>query len=272
MSNIFSILTGNPRPAGPVATVQVPANKVPVQGIAGTGMSRVSTKDLIKAWQRDPKAEYTSELLKRMRPTMTAALNSYAPGMGDQLSVKAAKLTLHALKTYNPDYGTQPSTAVFNNLKRLNRLAAKSANIMQVPETRSLDMQRLQKASAKFEDDHDREPSDAELADLTGMSRARIASLRDNNSVIVSESSTLSTDSQQSTLSSNTLTDKDYFEYTYSSVDPINQKIMEWASGAHGKPRLKAVDIANRLHMSPAAVSQRMAKIQQTMSDARSLL
>lgn len=267
MQNLFDTINASlPKaPQAPLAQDKPAAMAPPLETL-----EKVPTKRLVQIWQKDAKPEYTTELLKRMKPAMSSAINSYARGMESQLSVKAAKLTLSALKAYNPEAGADVSTFVFHNLKRLNRLASKSSNIMPVPESVALDVARLQKAMAKFQDDHDRDPSDQELADMTGLSLKKVNNLLDGRAV-VSESSTLNPETQSSTLSSNTLTDRDYFEYVYSSMDPINQKIMEWASGAHGKPKLSNNEIAAKLRMSPAAISQRSAKIQKSMADIRSL-
>jgi hypothetical protein len=89
---------------------------------------------------------------------------------------------------------------------------------------------------------------------------------------VVSESSTLTDDSRRDTLGSTDLTDDDYFEYVYASVDPVSQKIMEWSSGRHGAHQLSNNQIATKLRMSAAAVSQRKNKIQRMLSDARNLV
>jgi hypothetical protein len=48
-------------------------------------------------------------------------------------------------------------------------------------------------------------------------------------------------------------------------MDPINQKIMEHSLGLHGQPRLPNHEIAKLLRLSPGAISQRKARIQQTL-------
>ena len=67
------------------------------------------------------------------------------------------------------------------------------------------------------------------------------------------------------------MTDDDYYEYVYNSVSPIDQKIMEWASGKGGKT-YSNMEIAKMLHITPAAVSQRKAGIQKKLSMVRSLV
>ena len=123
---------------------------------------------------------------------------------------------------------------MFNNLKRLNRISGQANNIIKQSEARSLEKARLLELANRFEDDHNREASEAELADLSGLSRKKVESLL-NDSAIVSESATL-TDSGKSTVFNTDLNEDDCFEYVYSSVGPIDQKIMDigktWQTGA----------------------------------------
>ena len=68
------------------------------------------------------------------------------------------------------------------------------------------------------------------------------------------------------------VTERDFFEYVYRSGGPLDQKFMEWSSGMHGKPALSNQEIAKRLHITPAAISQRKAKIAEKLSEVRGLL
>lgn len=231
----------------------------------------MKTEDLIKAWQSNKKPEYRDELLHRMRPTMESALNSYAPGMKDKLSVKAAKLTLTALENWKADKGADPKTYVFHNLHRLSRFNADMSNIMKEPESVRYDRSFIQGYIDKFQDMHGREPSLAELADATGLSVKRIDSVMTDNRV-VSESATLTEDSGKDTVATSNLSDNDYLEYVYASVGPVDQKIIEWSTGFHKKPVLSTNEIASKLKISASAVSQRKARIQQQMSEIRGLV
>lgn len=228
-------------------------------------------EDLVARWQRQQTPELTSAVLDRMKPTISAALSSYAPGNEDAMSVKAANLTLEALKGYNPQYGAAPATFVFHNLKRLNRLSSAQSRIMPVSEALELDRNAARKAAAAFEDEHDREPTAQELADLTGFSMKRISKLFDTEMRTLPESSTL-TETGDQKRGTSMLTDDDYFEYVYASVGPVDQKIMELSSGKHGVKPLSNNDIARKLKVTPGAVSQRKAKIQQMLSDVRGLV
>jgi len=268
MDNIFNILSNKlPKPTAEQ-----------LQQLSGEGpatkpqdLNSMDNKSLVKYWQKHQDNDVTTLVLKRMQPTIRSAITSYAPGMDKQLSVQAAKLTLEALKAYDPDKGAEPGTFVFHNLKRLNRIGAQRSNIIPQSEARTLEQKSLRAVIDNFRDIYDRDPSDAELADRTGFSIKKINKLLDDT-VVVSESSTLSEDSQRSTFTTGGGDDDDYFEYVYTSVGPIDQKIMEWTSGKHGKPMLSNNEIASKLKLSAAAISQRKQKLQKMLSDMRSLL
>jgi DNA-directed RNA polymerase specialized sigma subunit len=261
MNNIFDNIVNNlPKTPAPI--------QAKLEEAAEEKVSKNKLNEVVQRWQKSPTDEDTSFLLNKMQPTIKAAIKSYAPQMGNSMKIQAAKLTLNALKSYDPTRGADPTTHVFNNLKRLNRIAGQRSNIVHVSEARSAAQLAISKAMAEFEEDNDREPSMEELADITGFSLKKLDKLIGTNK-IVSESATLSEDSKQSTFTSNNITDDDYFEYVYASVGPIDKSIMEWSAGKHGKPQLANQEIATKLKITPAAVSMRKNKIQQLMSDVR---
>lgn len=269
MPTIFDTITQNlPKPSEEQqkqlqaleqpATQQVPAKEM-------------SVKDVVLRWQKNPTPEDTAFLLQKMKPTINSAMTSYAPGRQKDLAVKAANLTLAALRAYDPDKGTDPSTYVFHGLKRLNRYANRRQNIIPISEQASTEYRYLQQVRQEFIDTFDREPSDLELADRTGYSLKKVNKILDGNKV-TSETSTINPETNNSTFFKSDLTEQDFFEYVYRSVGPIDQKIMEWSTGAHGMPELSNQDIAKKLHITPAAVSQRRAKILEKLSEVRSLV
>lgn len=259
MDNIFDTITNK------LPKTEQPQQTYPV------GIKQLSTKDLVAEWQKKKTPELTAEVLSRFKPTISSAINSYAPGTGNSLDVKAANITLDALSKYDSSVGTDPTTFVFHNLKRLHRVNAQRSNIIPIPEQTALEQKKLKEVASAFEVDNDREPTLEELANLSGFNTKKVDKLL-NIGGTINDSSTLSEESRSSTFSMKDLTDDDYFEYVYVSVSPTDQKIMEWSSGLHGKPVLSNNQIAAKLKISAAAVSQRKAKLHQLLSDVRGLL
>lgn len=269
MATIFETITQNLPKATEEQKQQLADIETPVSEIAPG--DKLPIKDLVARWQKTPTPEDTAILLQKMKPTINSAMTSYAPGHSKDLAVKAANLTLSALRSYKPDKGTDPTTYVFHNLKRLNRFANRRSNIIPISEQASMEYRYLQEVRNQFIDTFDREPSDLELADRTGYSLKKVNKILDGNKV-TSETSTLNPENNNSTVFNSDITDKDFFEYVYRSVSPIDQKIMEWSTGAHGQKELSNKEIAKKLHITPAAVSQRRTKILDKLSEVRSLL
>lgn len=269
MESLFDTITKN-LPKATDEQIQQLKDLEPV-AVPNVTYDKMSLKELVAAWNKDPNEETTSAVLQKLKPTISSAMNSYAPGHAKDLAVKAATLTLQALKSYDPSRGTDPSTHVFNNLKRLNRYASRRQNIIPVSERASMESRMVQQARAEFMDTYDREPSDMELADETGFSVKKIQKIL-TGARVVSDTSTLNPENQASTIYAPDTTEDDYYDYVYRSVGPIDQKIMEWSSGHGGRKPLKIADIAAKLHITPAAVSQRRTKILNMMSEVRGLV
>ena len=270
MENLFDRITKKLPKATPQMQQEL-ANTYKDPAADTSKATDLSTKDLVARWQATNNEADTAELLKRMQPTISSAITSF--GGGDQsLDVKAAKLTIDALKTYDPTMGADPTTHVFHNLKRLNRYSAQRNDIIPRSEYSVLEQKNLQRYIDTFTEEKGREPSIGELADISGLSTKKVEKLLDNQVRVINDTSTLTDESMASTIGSKDVTDEDYFEYVYASVGPIDQKIMEWASGFHKKPILSNGEIAKKLGVSQAAVSQRKARIQKMLSDVRGLV
>jgi DNA-directed RNA polymerase specialized sigma subunit len=271
MESIFETITKNLPKATEEQKQQLAALEPQPAPAPTDNYEKLSLKDLVPIWTKDPNEEITSIVLKKLKPTISSAMTSYAPGHQKDLVVKAAKLSLDALRSFDPSRGVDPATHVFNQLKRLNRYATKRQNIIPISERRAMMYKLVQQASDQFQDDYGREPSELELADLTGLSLRKVRQILDGDS-IVSETSQVNPESHNSTFFSSDLTDDDYYEYVYRSVGPIDQKIMEWSSGKRGKKPLQVKEIAEKLHISPSAVSARRQKILDMLSEVRGLV
>ena len=275
MENIFDRLTKDiPKheaPAKPAPAFNVNAD--PYATPIPEKWTKETILPVVGRW-RDPKTRKKGDmeaLLNYLDPTIKSALRSYAPQQESGLRASAATIALNSMSLFDPDKDTDPATYAFNSLKRLSRLSADRSSIIRLPENARYSIGHLQDASARFEDRYGREPSVMELADMTGLAEKRIKTLLGYPSV-VSETSTLNEETGDPMAGNGkALTDEDYYDYVYRSVPDTDKKIMEWTSGI-GAKAVSNNEIAKRLHISPAAVSQRKAKIQQMLSDVRGLL
>lgn len=259
MPSVFEQLKGI-KHTRPVNTLLVPKNSVSPQ-----------KQDIVSLWQKDPSAQNTKKVLQMLKPTIDSALHSYTPGQEDTYRLKATSIALQSLKSYDRTKAASPATFVFTNLQRLNRIRRERQTPVHIPESQVYAFQLLQKKSAQLQDKLGRQPTQEQLSDYTGLSKKKIEKVRNGNTSYLSQSSTADIESGADLIGQPGESQKDFYNYVYDSVSPADKKIMQWTSG-YGSKQLSNNQIATKLHMSPGAVSQHKAKIQQLLGRVRGLL
>lgn len=232
---------------------------------------RSNLKSAIQRWKSGDKIA-ADQILRQLKPTIDSALKSFASGQQDALRIQAAKLTLSSLTSYDPSKNVQPSTFVFNNLQRLSRLRRQRQNIIHIPQDAAYKYNIIRQKSVQLQDQLGRQPTSQELADSLGMSQTKIQKILGKSVNIINDSSAVSAITGQSTFAKKNTTDSDYIDYTYRSLGPIQQKIMQWSLGLKGRPILSNIQIAKKLNISPGAVSQRRLKINDTLAQVKGLI
>ena len=226
-------------------------------------------ESLAVRWSKYHLKKDGTALHQKMKPLIDSAINSYGAGVPG-IRVQAYKLAFDALNTFDPTKGADIKTHVFNNLKRLNRISANRSNIVRVPENVSRDYAHISKAIATFSDEYGREPNDDELSDITKLSKKRIDKILNRRTFISGSESV--TPEGADRVSSKGISMDNYIDYLYASSDAIDKSIIEMSSGYKGKPILKNMDIARKLNMTPAAISQRMDRLRNRMTELKSVL
>lgn len=231
--------------------------------LSGDVSHKQDISELVTAYQGGDTA-VTSKLLQSLEPTINSAIHAYAQG-NSEYKTKAKIIALDSLKTYDPTRGAQPSSHVYTNLQKLQRISADRGNIIHKPEQSSLDRIKLDKAKRDFEIDNGYEPSLETLSDLVGMNTKKVGRLL-NMKGATSASATTGESGDALGLAPRTAVGL-YEDALYMDLDETNQKIYEWGTGYNNSPKLSNRDIAKRLKISPAALSQRVAKINKTFSE-----
>ena len=257
MANVFDAIK-NTRYNRPAATVLVKQQLQPAED------------DVVSQWKKNKSPENTKKVLQYLKPTIQSALHTYAPNQEQAFRLKATSMALSQLDKYQPSKGSSPRTFVFTSLQRLNRLRRERQTPIHIPESQVYAKKLIDQKRSILQDKLGREPSDQQLSDFVGISKAKLNKLN-LNSATVNTSSAQDTQSGHDLLGTSQLSDKDYYNYVYDSVSPVDQKIMQWSSGMNGK-QLSNNEIAHKLNLSPGAVSQRKAKIQELMGKVRGLL
>lgn len=225
---------------------------------------------VIADWQKSPDQEKTSRILSQLKPTIQSALHTYTPGQQNSFRLKATTYALQSLKNFDPSKKASPNTYVFHSLQRLNRIRRDRQNIIHIPQNQVYLKQQIDNKSKELEEQLGRQPTDEQLQDALHISAKKLDSIRSGTKQMLSWSQTLSAEGNQ-TAGGSAMSDKDFYDYVYASVSPTDKKIMQWTSGFKTEP-LSNNQIAQKLKLSPGAVSQRKARIQELLSEIRGVL
>ena len=229
--------------------------------------------DLYNAWKTNPGPATNSAILKAAQPIIESAIKSYGAGSQSPLLVSRAKrMVLEALPTYDPTKGPL-RIHLTNQLRGLQRALVQQNQIISVPEQVRLDQHHLFKAENELRDSLGRDPTDEELADYTGLSMKRLAYIRKAQEGMPEGSMEKVTDDGDDTYDPAVAdSDDDSWKlFVYSSLSPQDRLIMEYSLGMNNKKKLSAVEIARKLGVTPAAISQRKSRIQKMLNERQSL-
>ena len=239
-------------------------------GAAGHGKLEADFEPVFSAWKASDTPQTRSALLKQVQPVLHTAVFSYAGSNPSPAIRSQAKLmALKAFHSYDPAKGNM-KTHLLSQLRRLQRTSAQSNQIISMPERVSLDRAHLMEAESNLRDRLGRDPSDMEVADHTGLSLKRIGYIRQaltgiNDGSILDEEGEVY--APPSSIPGAKDKDDAWAEMIYHDLHDIDRTIMDYTLGSRGVTPLSTAEIANRLGISPGAVSQRKAKIQSLLDE-----
>lgn len=222
-----------------------------------------------KAWKADPNPQNSGKILKTVEPVLSAALRTYAGSSPSPTIRSRAKImALNAIGTYDPTRA-KLRTHLMTQLQGLRRHVAREGMAVSVPEQVALDLGHVRDAENRLRDQLGREPSDMELADHTRLSTKRLAYLRQHRHARSEGSMQRPTEDGENIYSPAVIPTGNHsawHEFVYQDLDPVDQVILEHTLGLHNRPVLQNQEIARKLRLSPGAISQRKARIQQKLN------
>lgn len=220
-------------------------------------------------WQKNQTPEMNTKLLATVQPTIDTALTSYVgQSPSPAMRTRAKLMALKALQNFDPQKGNV-RTHLLSQMQSLRRLNAQEQNIISIPEQVGLDYQKLTEAERALADRISRDPTDEELADETGLSVRRIGKIRQFHQPLA-EGTTVSENVEEhadggdlaSKIPGQTSAQDAWINFVYGDLTPTNKLIMDMLLGRNGRKRASVQEIAQKLNITPGAVSQRAAKIQ----------
>jgi len=223
-------------------------------------------------WFKNQTPEQNTNILAEIQPIVDTAVSSYAgANPSPAMRSRARLMALKALQTFDPVRGNV-KTHLLSQMQSLRRLAAQEQNIIGIPEQVGLDFQKLTEAENSLRDRLSRDPSDDEIADDIGLSVRRIKKIRQFHKPIAEGSTVIETADDYadsggvaSKIPGQNKEQDAWADFVYGDLSPPNKLIMDMALGRNGRSRASVQEIAQKLNITPGAVSQRAAKIQEML-------
>lgn len=231
--------------------------------------------DPFEDYRKKPTPQGLRGVVDSLDPTIQKALRAYAPNATPVIQGRARILAANAVRSYTPGHGADLNTHVYRQLQRLQREGPSITDPMPQPERTRRDSGKIMAAISQASDDIGREPTDEELSELTGLPVRRITKIRKGIRSRISESQYtegLGNDdddgdhAQEATATERTGYD-DWVDAVYHDLPEVDRVILQYRTGFRGAPKLSSMEIARRLKLSPAAISQRVTRIQAKLDE-----
>ena len=253
--------TGTDGPPEPPQTATTTFPATGASPIPQAPIKKQTLEEMHSDWTKDKTSENMQKIFDELSPDIDKAIYAYSGlNAGPAVKSKAKVLAAKAIKTYDPKSGASLKSWVYTQLQPLSRYS-RDLNPSPMPERAYQQLSSIKKYEAEFYENKGRPPSDAELADLTGMSVKQIQKVKEMEKKTYSEGHTIYSGStpatsQEITATENTNFKKNVLDTLYSSLTPQEQLILEYKLGYNNKKILSNNEIAKKLGVSPGRVSQ----------------
>jgi DNA-directed RNA polymerase specialized sigma subunit len=214
-------------------------------------------------WKAEPTPDNLGPVVRALDPIINAEIQRFT-GPKPLLRSKARALAVKAIRTYNPTEGAQLRSWVVTQLQPLSRYGQQMRPV-HAPEMAIRQSAEVHRVGNELSDMLGRDATDDELADHIGISAKRVRDVRKLVRPTMSEGGMAEPTEEDSAGSTpgvstvNKLTLSE--EAVYDGLDPRDKLIFDLKTGKHGRQSLQNQDIAKRLGVTPALISQRSQQI-----------
>lgn len=208
-------------------------------------------------WQKTPDKTSLHRVVESLEPTIGWSLSKMGAGQDPLMQAKARVFAAEAVKSWDPAANTSLSTWVGHQLGRMYRFRRLSSQVLAVPERVQLDASSIARGTAAFQDRHNREPDEDELADEIGLSKKRIGDVRKSMLSMPGESS-LAGFNPATAASDHTA---EAMDAAYDDADSIDRMIMEHRMGYNNKPMLPTPLLLQKTKLSPPQLARRAGRL-----------
>jgi hypothetical protein len=227
-------------------------------------------KEPYAAWKAAPSPAANAQMLQTLQPTIEKGIRAHVGEPNPLLTSRARKLALEGLRSYDPSRA-RLQTHLFNQFQGLKRIARQQNQVIKAPERVIFDQQQLRQYEQELTDEMGREPTDGELANHSGFSLKRIAHVRGYQPGVSSGMMEGLAPGFAGGIRPDPRAQQMWTELVYDDLAPLDQKILEYTLGMHGRKPLSNMEIARKLGRSPGAISQRKARVQKLLDQEQEL-
>jgi len=223
----------------------------------------------IRQWQESKDPRLFADLIIRYQPVVNSVVNRYSTvGVAPAtLRAQATSQLIKAFGSYDPTKGAQPTTHIWNNLQKVQRIASESQISGHIPENRNLKRATFTIVKQNLEDRLGYEPSTADLADELNWNKKETARMLNEVSGETTASKAAFDFYGNATTSEHK--DKALVDYLYHELDGKDKVIFEHTFGFAGKPILNNKEIANKLHVNEMYVHRAKKKMSGKIMEMR---
>ena len=223
--------------------------------------------DQWKKWtEGGQKPDDLRPLLSSFKPLIRSRANSWARRADlppAAVHAEFNKQFVNALKTYNPEKGTQLGSWVTTNLQKAQRWVTQYQDPMRVQENRYYKMGAWDNAFATLDEQLNREPTTREMAEFLGWSEAEAGRMESEKRKTLYSSGFEGYD--PTTIMPSRESEKLRLIRYELSGDDLN--VFDYTVGANGKPQLRPGEIAKKLNISPSKVSRIRSSIARRLEE-----
>jgi len=216
------------------------------------------------AWKQKDDEDTREKLLSTISPAIDRTVRGIG-GDPNYLGIRAKILAIRAMGKYDPAKSSL-DTFLNHQLMPLRRTNRQQMNVLGLPDRMLLATRQLASAEIELTDELGRMPTTSELSDKLSMSSKQIERLR-RMTHARNSGSFLTPDEEGQTGDSQAVTRQLPEEYRHQYVlsalrnDPKSALIYEHDQGLHGRQSVSTVELAEKLGLSPGAISQRRNRI-----------
>lgn len=145
------------------------------------GSTKSKDLELYNHWKETGDKKALGQLINQLSPLIYSEVRRQSGTLPVQaLSAESKKWAIKAIQTYDPSKGTALSTHVTGYLRKVRRMNYKFQNMVRLPENLQLKYNQYSTALNNLTDRLNREPTDVELAQELGWSKAATVKYRNS--------------------------------------------------------------------------------------------